>query len=64
MQVRKIPEGGGGGRDAGGHADRFWACALCREARGSRRAAAAPRALDTPATRARRRLIRERNQAR
>lgn len=61
-KIRKEDSAGGharftGERDGTGHADRFWAAALCREALGSNRAAALPpRPLNTKAARQRRLL--------
>lgn len=65
-KVRKEDSAGGharftGERDADGHADRFWAAALCREAKG--RAGGSmmpPKALSTRAANARRRAARAR----
>lgn len=60
-KVRKEDSAGGhvrftGERDAIGHADRFWAAALCREAKGNSKAALPPRAFHSKAAAARRSL--------
>ena len=63
-KIRKEDSAGGharftGERDAGGHADRFWAAALCREARGKGNGAAIPPRPGRSAAARARRLIRE-----
>lgn len=61
-KIRKEDSAGGhvrftGERDSNGHADRFWAAALCRNAKGHRSACnMPPRAINTRASNARRRL--------